>query len=306
MKKNNGFTLVEVLAVVVVISILSALAIPLVTQHMNNSRKKLFMEDALTVADAVRNDIIKGGITDNNSVGNCVGDFCYYNLTDINKLLEAKLDKSPFGNNYTTGEAGVCAVINKKTNEITMTMVDSDGNGFVDLVANTNDDSKSINNEKVNTTGDIKISDAKIALQNCTSSLKTVYRWDVRLVSVGDTLTEYETDPKELDRYSTGFYLKHTLDRGDVVIDSYVCYLLNNTEYCIQGGKTSYYNNNLSIINSSPGSVQCVSSSTEDCISQFAKFSVTASPYGYVRADGNGSCVIQGHGSSQCDLPGVE
>ena len=193
--------------------------------------------------------------------------------------------------------------------EVIMTMVDSQGYGFVDLVANTTDSSSSLDSEKVNITGDVKASDAKFATKDCTPTLKVAYRWGVREVSVGDKLTGYEINPKRLDGYERGFYLKHVLDADDIVLENYVCYVIDDSEYCIRGGGSDYYSNNLSTINSTPGAQQCVSSSNSDCKSQFSKFSVTASPYGYVRADGNdGSmCVIQGYAkaSAACNLPGV-
>lgn len=313
MKNDKGFTLVEMLAVIVIISILALLAIPSVTGHMMNSRKRLFMEDALTVADAVRTDLVKGGVLNNNSTGKCNGDYCYYSLTDINKILETKIDESSFGNDYTSGDAGVCIVVNQKTNEITMTMVDSQGNGFVDLIANSSDDSKSIDNNKVNATGTMKVSDAKIATKNCIPTLKTIYRRNYRRVSIGQDIDQintdfvYATDPTELYKYEAGFYLKHLLDNDNIVLANYVCYVLDGTEYCLQGGSSSYYSNNLSIINSSPGASQCVSSSTEDCISQFTKFSVTASPYGYATVkDNDDNCYVDAFNSSACDSSKVE
>ena len=44
MKNNKGFTLIELLAVIVILGILLALAIPRVSQYINNSKKDSFVD----------------------------------------------------------------------------------------------------------------------------------------------------------------------------------------------------------------------------------------------------------------------
>ena len=50
MKNKNGFTLVELLAVIVILAILVLLALPNVTGIMANSRKSAFRTEAMTIA----------------------------------------------------------------------------------------------------------------------------------------------------------------------------------------------------------------------------------------------------------------
>ena len=45
-KSNKGFTMVELLAAVVILGLLAALAIPLIMSLMDNSRNKIYISDA--------------------------------------------------------------------------------------------------------------------------------------------------------------------------------------------------------------------------------------------------------------------
>ena len=54
MKNNKGFTLVELLAVIVIMGILMIVAIPAVTRTIENSRKDSFVDIAKSYTNAVR------------------------------------------------------------------------------------------------------------------------------------------------------------------------------------------------------------------------------------------------------------
>ena len=93
MKKLNkkGFTLIELLAVIVILAILIAVAVPAITRYLASARANTFKDNALSVIEAVRKDkIINGGETTT------------YTLSEINGLLEKKLNKSPYGEDYGT------------------------------------------------------------------------------------------------------------------------------------------------------------------------------------------------------------
>lgn len=90
LKNRKGFTLIELLAVIVILAILVMVAIPAVTRYLTESRKGTFSDNALTAISAVRNDVILNGSQSN----------VYYDLANINKLLEKKLTTSPFGNEF--------------------------------------------------------------------------------------------------------------------------------------------------------------------------------------------------------------
>ncbi len=124
LKDRKGFTLIELLAVIVILAILVMVAIPAVTRYLNYSRQGTFADNAKSAISAVRNDVILNGYSSD----------CYYNKTEINKLLERKLETSPFG-----GEKGaygdiyiVVDVDDKGTTKYSMCMTDQGGRGFID------------------------------------------------------------------------------------------------------------------------------------------------------------------------------
>jgi len=43
MKKNNGFTLIEILAVVIILGVIAIIAVPSITNYVNNSRKEAYI-----------------------------------------------------------------------------------------------------------------------------------------------------------------------------------------------------------------------------------------------------------------------
>jgi type IV pilus assembly protein PilA len=54
MKKNKGFTLVELLAVIVVLGIILVIAIPNIQQIITNARKEAYERQKKFIADAAK------------------------------------------------------------------------------------------------------------------------------------------------------------------------------------------------------------------------------------------------------------
>ncbi|WEG11461.1 prepilin-type N-terminal cleavage/methylation domain-containing protein [Pullulanibacillus sp. KACC 23026] len=54
LKKQDGFTLVELLAVIVILAIIAAISIPAIGHIINNSRNKASVNDALQIIDAAK------------------------------------------------------------------------------------------------------------------------------------------------------------------------------------------------------------------------------------------------------------
>jgi type IV pilus assembly protein PilA len=63
LKKQDGFTLVELLAVIVILAIISAIAIPAVGHIISSSRQKAEANDALQIIDAAKLYIADGNNT---------------------------------------------------------------------------------------------------------------------------------------------------------------------------------------------------------------------------------------------------
>ena len=74
MKKNKGFTLVELLAVIVILAIIMIIAIPAVLQTMNSARQKTFREYVTKVFNAANSSYLTSvsGFTGEGGAGQTV------------------------------------------------------------------------------------------------------------------------------------------------------------------------------------------------------------------------------------------
>ena len=146
---KKGFTLVELLAVIVIISMLTMLAIPSITRYMETSKKKLFAENAIRAINAVKEYELKEEFltsANSNITPECSDIICYYDISQINALLDKKLDNSPFGSTYNTDISNISSEKNtangKETRIYKMCLIDADNNGFGFLGSDQIDSSK--------------------------------------------------------------------------------------------------------------------------------------------------------------------
>lgn len=133
---KKGFTLVELLAVIAILSVLVLLAIPMVTKQVERSRKMAFAESATRAVTAVNNYVLRDRYSDNSDVKlneTCNGTLCIFTLEQINKLLDKKLTTSPFGTEYDS-QSSIVVQENESTNSSNYTyyicLFDLDKNGF--------------------------------------------------------------------------------------------------------------------------------------------------------------------------------
>ena len=126
--KKNGFTLVELLAVIVIIGVLAGLAIFAVTRTLENSRSKAFIEDAKTILAAVRQDMLSA----NPKPTSYDEQSSIYELDTINNLLSKKIINSPFGGEYISAAVKAMPSDSEETDAyiFSVCLIDSGGNGF--------------------------------------------------------------------------------------------------------------------------------------------------------------------------------
>ena len=93
MKNNKGFTLVELLAVIVIMGILMMVAIPSVTRTIENSRKDSFVDIAKSYANAVRTLWTADGLSCEGIVSSAVDDGNYYILINSTESAKENLPK---------------------------------------------------------------------------------------------------------------------------------------------------------------------------------------------------------------------
>ncbi len=62
MKNRKGFTLVEILAMLVILGILMAVAIPNISGILNNNRKNAYKSDATRMVDTAKMKVAKGNV----------------------------------------------------------------------------------------------------------------------------------------------------------------------------------------------------------------------------------------------------
>ena len=119
---KKGFTLIELLAVIVILAILVAVAIPAITRYLNTARKGTYATNAQAAISAVRNDIITQGITVDS----------YYTIENVNKLMDKKLENSPYGAPY-QDSSYVKVEFDNATGNATYSICLTDGNnGFTE------------------------------------------------------------------------------------------------------------------------------------------------------------------------------
>lgn len=143
MKKNRkGFTLTELLAIIVIISILITLAVPAILRYMKHSKDKMNISNATNAATSVltyyTSNRIKESLTyslkgsceleDVTDKKECLEDG-YTWEPGISDLLDKNLETSPYGYKYDDSSKVFVEVSNAKRN-VYICLIDSDGNAI--------------------------------------------------------------------------------------------------------------------------------------------------------------------------------
>lgn len=104
--KKNGFTLVELLAVLVIISIITLIATPNVINLMKQSREKKLVEEANTIVDNATYMYKNDKNRSNSNIFDCNEDKTNCKIT-LNKLEKGVEQNDPYGYEYKAGESFV-------------------------------------------------------------------------------------------------------------------------------------------------------------------------------------------------------
>ena len=150
MKNNKGFTLVEILAVIIIIGILMIIAIPAVTKNISDSRATTFIDTANKFIDVAIADITALDYSVTNK------DYTYYIPTKCLKT-ENNANESPYGKFV---KSYVVVTYNKDTgkNDYYFTAIDETGHGIL-LTARDNLTEDSIKTDLIDIDNKIGVGD---------------------------------------------------------------------------------------------------------------------------------------------------
>lgn len=108
MKNNKGFTLVETIAVIIILGVILSIAVPSITNVVKSTNKNRMISDAETFISEVKEYV------ESDTIGNTPKDN-KYKLVDI----KSKLSKSPYGGNYNMESSFV--IINNNSYTVCLT-----------------------------------------------------------------------------------------------------------------------------------------------------------------------------------------
>lgn len=96
MKNNKGFTLVETIAVIIILGVILSIAVPSITNVVKSTNKNRMISDAETFISEVKEYV------ESDTIGNTSDTYTLENIKDKTKLSE-----SPYGGNYNMESSSV-------------------------------------------------------------------------------------------------------------------------------------------------------------------------------------------------------
>ena len=303
MKRKNAFTLIELLAVIVVLAIIALIATPIVMNTIKNAKKGAAERTADNYINQVETAVAEERL-------------------NKNEVLEGEYQITSDGN-LCRDKSASCSDDNKIKIEMSGTKPTSGKikitNGSVDQTSST----MAIGDYIVSYNSTKKTYEAT---EKGNSSSTVVYRWSTDTINIGDTIDPSDTSKFTKDASTLGksYYLKHVLDKENKVTESYVCTIFNSKEYCLRGGKdndgnsfygyaenASDYTGNMLILKQiadakiegvgfefNAGSSACLFDSVNLSLNLY----VSSDGVVYVLADGDDDCGVNGVGSSNCGI----
>lgn len=129
MLNKKGFTLIELLAVIIILAVLLLIAIPAVSNYINDSRKEAYVKTAKQVISGARN-LVNSGKLDMYDT-----DTTYYIPSSCIKVENGETAKSPYGEFI---KAYVAVTYSGKDYDYYWASVDESGIGFKSLLCSNN------------------------------------------------------------------------------------------------------------------------------------------------------------------------
>ena len=229
LKNKYGFTLIELLAVIVVLAIIALIATPIVMNTIKKSQKEAAKRSAENYIDAVETTVAEARL-DNKTVPEWI-----YTINDKGNLegngLTEPLVIEMNGNKPTSGTIKISN--GQVTTDSTMTV------GSYEVAYDPTTKKYEATKKGSASTGDDKptIPD--------TPSTTVVYRWSEEEINILDVIDPNDTSKftKDANTLGKNYYLKHVLDKDNIILETYACSKLNGKEYCLTTGEYGWSEN---------------------------------------------------------------
>ena len=115
MKNNKGFTLVETIAVIIILGVVLSIAVPSITNVVKSTNKNRMISDAETFASKAKE------MYESDTIGIDINDKSLKEITELRK--------SPFGKEYCTNVSTVTCIPEEENKNVTCNVVLKDENG---------------------------------------------------------------------------------------------------------------------------------------------------------------------------------